>query len=54
MAEPKNEKEWAIYNELMKWYEGDKGAQQRVEHFKNNPKDQMSWEQYKVFEMEFG
>lgn len=53
MAMPKDEQEWAIYNELMERYKMNKGAQQRVEAFKNNPKDQTSWELYKAFEIEF-
>lgn len=58
MAEPKNEKEWAIYNELMAEAEKDpvfgKADKKKIEMFKNDPKDTMSWELFKSLMAEFG
>ena len=53
MATPKNEAEWEIYRELMERYKLNKGAQARVEAFKNDQKDTESWEVFKEFEDEF-
>jgi len=57
MAEPKNEKEWAIYNEMMAEAEKDPVfgdmSKQTIENFKNDPKDRMSWVQFKSLMSEF-
>ena len=51
MAEPKNEKEWAIYNEMIAEAEEDpvfgRADKQAIEDFKNDPNDQTSWELFK-------
>ena len=58
MAEPKNEKEWAIYNELMAEAEKDpvfgRANRKMIENFKNDPTDQTSWELFKGLMEDFG
>ena len=58
MAEPKNEKEWAIYNEMMAEAEKDPVfgdmSKQTIESFKNDSKDTMSWALFKSLMAEFG
>ena len=51
MATPKNEAEWAIYHEMIAEAEKDpvfgKSEKKRIEMFKNDQKDKMSWAGYR-------